>query len=85
MTKDEARKHFDIKTCTNPEHEFVFLGRLFMWQIANDIWAHLVQVTPGVWEQRKQFLAIEKISRSDKDGEATTIVIWKFRIIFAKY
>ena len=76
MTKDELRKHFDLKPCPNYPHEFNFLSMTGEWVWAEDCWAQIVG-------QRMQTLHFSFHTIKSVEGTvAYSLVVWKLKIIW---
>lgn len=76
MTDAELRKHFDLKPCPNPRHEFQ-VGKLFgEWVWAADCWASLV-------DGRLKSYALSAHSLKSESGQkAYVLIIWRLKIIW---
>jgi hypothetical protein len=75
LTKDELRKHYDLKPCTNKTHKFKF-GRLIgEWIWANDRWSQLVG-------DKLQTMWFSINTTEEFDGlKIHSLIIWKLKVI----
>jgi hypothetical protein len=74
MTKEELRKHFNLKPGVNPIHKFSFGNLIGEW--AEDYWSQLVDdKMQTFWFSIHTIESIEGI-------KAGSFVFWKFKIIF---
>jgi hypothetical protein len=78
MTRDEAKKHFDIKPCTNKFHVCKIGNLNIGLQIAsNGGWVDLTQLN----NERKHYFSFTRYKSPD-DVKFYAIIIWKLQLIW---
>jgi hypothetical protein len=75
LIKDELRKHYDLKPCTNKNHEFKIGKLMGEWIWANDHWSQLV-------DDKLQTLWFSIHTTETVDGlKIHSFTCWKLKVI----
>lgn len=75
LDKDELRKHYDLKSCTNKAHDFQIGKLIGSWHWANDSWSQLV-------DDKLQTMWFSIHTTERLDGlKIHSLIIWKLKVI----
>lgn len=75
LTKDELRKHYDLKPCANKTHEFKFGKLMGEWIWAEDCWSQLV-------DDKLQTFWFSIHTTETVDGlKIYSLTAWKLKVI----